>query len=150
MALEELYREVILDHYRNPDTQRGFAEKHKQKPAMVASYADGSKLAIESAILGNATGFTPAKRSASIAPAIASRNPTPSASARIDSLTPLLPRSSAASTTARSSSSSATLTLSRVSSVATRSAASLSGLVCSNPTQPTPSSASARSSHGRG
>jgi predicted homoserine dehydrogenase-like protein len=52
----------FLDHYRNPDTQRGFAEKHKQKPAMVASYADGSKLAIESAILGNATGFTPAKR----------------------------------------------------------------------------------------
>ena len=52
----------FLDHYRNPDTQRGFAEKHKQKPAMVASYADGSKLAIESAILGNATGFRPAKR----------------------------------------------------------------------------------------
>jgi len=52
----------FLDHYRNPETQRGFAEKHKQKPAMVASYADGSKLAIESAILGNATGFRPAKR----------------------------------------------------------------------------------------
>lgn len=52
----------FLDHYRNPDTQRGFAEKHKQKPAMVASYADGSKLAIESAILGNASGFKPAKR----------------------------------------------------------------------------------------
>jgi predicted homoserine dehydrogenase-like protein len=52
----------FLDHYRNPETQRGFAEKHKQKPAMVASYADGSKLAIESAILGNATGFKPARR----------------------------------------------------------------------------------------
>lgn len=52
----------FLDNYRNPDTQRAFAEKHKQKPAMVASYADGSKLAIESAILGNATGFKPAKR----------------------------------------------------------------------------------------
>ncbi len=52
----------FLDHYRNPDTQRAFAEKHKQKPAMVASYADGSKLAIESAILGNASGFKPAKR----------------------------------------------------------------------------------------
>jgi predicted homoserine dehydrogenase-like protein len=52
----------FLDHYRNPDTQRAFAEKHKQKPAMVASYADGSKLAIESAILGNATGFKPARR----------------------------------------------------------------------------------------
>jgi predicted homoserine dehydrogenase-like protein len=49
----------FLDRYRNPDTQRGFAEKHKQKPAMVASFADGSKLALESAIIGNATGFRP-------------------------------------------------------------------------------------------
>jgi predicted homoserine dehydrogenase-like protein len=49
----------FLDHYRNPETQREFAQKHGQKPAMVASYADGSKLAIESAILGNATGFRP-------------------------------------------------------------------------------------------
>lgn len=52
----------FLDHYRNPETQRAFAEKVKQDPAMIASYADGSKLAIESAILGNATGFRPAKR----------------------------------------------------------------------------------------
>ncbi len=52
----------FLDRYRNPETQREFAEKHGQKPAMVASYADGSKLAIESAILGNATGFLPGKR----------------------------------------------------------------------------------------
>ena len=49
----------FLDRYRNPDTQRGFAEKHKQMPAMVASFADGSKLALESAIIGNATGFRP-------------------------------------------------------------------------------------------
>ena len=52
----------FLDRYRNPDTQRAFAEQHKQKPAMVASFADGSKLAIESAIIGNATGFVPGKR----------------------------------------------------------------------------------------
>ena len=52
----------FLDHYRNPDTQRAFAERVKQSPAMIASYADGSKLAIESAILGNATGFKPARR----------------------------------------------------------------------------------------
>lgn len=52
----------FLDRYRNPETQREFAAKHGQKPAMVASYADGSKLAIESAILGNATGFLPGKR----------------------------------------------------------------------------------------
>lgn len=49
----------FLDRYRNPDTQRAFAEKHKQKPAMVASFADGSKLALESTIIGNATGFRP-------------------------------------------------------------------------------------------
>jgi predicted homoserine dehydrogenase-like protein len=49
----------FLDRYRNPETQRVFAEKHKQKPAMVASFADGSKLALESAIIGNATGFRP-------------------------------------------------------------------------------------------
>ncbi len=51
----------FLNRYRNPDTQREFAEKHRQKPAMVASFADGSKLALESAIMGNATGFRPAK-----------------------------------------------------------------------------------------
>lgn len=52
----------FLDRYRNPDTQQEFARKHKQKAAMVASFADGSKLAIESAIMGNATGFKPARR----------------------------------------------------------------------------------------
>jgi len=52
----------FLDRYRNPETQREFAAKHGQKPAMVASFADGSKLAIESTIMGNATGFRPAVR----------------------------------------------------------------------------------------
>lgn len=52
----------FLNRYRNPDTQREFAQKHEQKPAMVASFADGSKLAIESAIMGNATGFVPGVR----------------------------------------------------------------------------------------
>ena len=52
----------FLNRYRNPETQREFAEKHKQKAAMVASFADGSKLAIESTIMGNATGFRPAVR----------------------------------------------------------------------------------------
>lgn len=52
----------FLNRYRNPDTQKEFAEKHRQKPAMVASFADGSKLALESALIGNATGFVPAKR----------------------------------------------------------------------------------------
>jgi predicted homoserine dehydrogenase-like protein len=52
----------FLNRYRNPETQREFAQKHQQKPAMVASFADGSKLAIESAIMGNATGFVPGVR----------------------------------------------------------------------------------------
>ena len=52
----------FLNRYRNPDTQQAFAEKHQQKAAMVASFADGSKLAIESAIIGNATGFVPGTR----------------------------------------------------------------------------------------
>jgi len=52
----------FLNRYRNPETQQSFAEKHQQKAAMVASFADGSKLALESAIIGNATGFVPGKR----------------------------------------------------------------------------------------
>lgn len=52
----------FLDRYRNPETQRGFAEKHKQKAAMVASFADGSKLCLESSLMANATGFKPAVR----------------------------------------------------------------------------------------
>lgn len=52
----------FLNRYRNPETQREFAEKHQQKAAMVASFADGSKLALESAIIGNATGFVPGVR----------------------------------------------------------------------------------------
>lgn len=51
----------FLDRYRNPDTQREFAARNKQRPEMIASFADGSKLAIESAIIGNATGFKPGK-----------------------------------------------------------------------------------------
>lgn len=52
----------FLNRYRNPDTQQVFAEKHEQKAAMVASFADGSKLALEATIMGNGTGFVPAVR----------------------------------------------------------------------------------------
>ncbi len=52
----------FLNRYRNPETQKEFAEKHQQKAAMVASFADGSKLALEAAIMGNGTGFVPALR----------------------------------------------------------------------------------------
>ncbi|MGE0581064.1 MAG: NAD(P)H-dependent oxidoreductase [Steroidobacteraceae bacterium] len=52
----------MLDRYRNPDTQQDFATRHGQNPAIMASFADGSKLALEAAIMGNATGFVPQVR----------------------------------------------------------------------------------------
>jgi predicted homoserine dehydrogenase-like protein len=48
----------LQDPYRTPTTQRGFAEKWGQNPAMVTSFADGSKISFEQAIVANATGFT--------------------------------------------------------------------------------------------
>jgi predicted homoserine dehydrogenase-like protein len=47
----------MIDRYRNPETQRVFAEQHGQNPRIVTSFADGTKLAMEAAILANATGF---------------------------------------------------------------------------------------------
>lgn len=47
----------MIDHYRTPETQRGFAAKHNQDPVKVTSFADGTKLSMESTILANATGF---------------------------------------------------------------------------------------------
>jgi predicted homoserine dehydrogenase-like protein len=47
----------LQDPYRNPSTQRGFAEKWGQNPAMVTSFADGSKINFEESIVANATGF---------------------------------------------------------------------------------------------
>lgn len=47
----------LQDPYRNPETQKGFAEKWGQNPAMVTSFADGSKISFEQAIVANATGF---------------------------------------------------------------------------------------------
>lgn len=52
----------LHDPYRNPTTQIGFAEKWGQKPAMVASFADGTKISFEQAIVANATGMHVAKR----------------------------------------------------------------------------------------
>jgi predicted homoserine dehydrogenase-like protein len=46
----------LQDRYRNPDTQRAFAEKWGQNPAMVTSFADGSKISFEQTIVANATG----------------------------------------------------------------------------------------------
>jgi predicted homoserine dehydrogenase-like protein len=47
----------LQDPYRNPTTQKGFAEQWGQNPAMVTSFADGSKISFEQAIVANATGF---------------------------------------------------------------------------------------------
>src|SRR5271166_1713102 len=47
----------VLDHHRNPDTQKGFADAHGQRPFMVTSFADGTKLSLEATTLANATGF---------------------------------------------------------------------------------------------
>ncbi|MDZ7693130.1 MAG: hypothetical protein U5K69_18750 [Balneolaceae bacterium] len=50
------------DPYRTPETQKAFAEKHNQKPKMVTSFADGTKLSMEMAVVANATGFKAGKR----------------------------------------------------------------------------------------
>jgi predicted homoserine dehydrogenase-like protein len=52
----------LHDPYRNPTTQEGFARKWGMKAAMVTSFADGTKLSFENAIVANATGMRVAKR----------------------------------------------------------------------------------------
>ena len=52
----------LQDEYRTPTTQQGFAEKWGQDPYMVTSFADGTKISFEQAIVANATGMTVAKR----------------------------------------------------------------------------------------
>ena len=47
----------LQDPYRNPTTQKGFAERWGQNPAMVTSFADGTKISCEQSIVANATGF---------------------------------------------------------------------------------------------
>ncbi len=52
----------LQDPYRNPTTQEGFAKKWGQNPYMVTSFADGTKISFEQAIVANATGMTVSKR----------------------------------------------------------------------------------------
>lgn len=52
----------LLDPYRTPETQRAFAERVKQTPEMITSFADGTKLSMECTILANATGLRVGKR----------------------------------------------------------------------------------------
>jgi predicted homoserine dehydrogenase-like protein len=52
----------LQDPYRNPTTQEAFAKRWGQKPHMVTSFADGTKISFEQAIVANATGMKVAKR----------------------------------------------------------------------------------------
>ena len=52
----------LHDPYRNPTTQESFAKRWGQKPAMVASFADGTKISFEQAIVANGTGMQVARR----------------------------------------------------------------------------------------
>jgi predicted homoserine dehydrogenase-like protein len=47
----------LQDPYRNPTTQEAWAVRWGQNAAMVTSFADGSKISFEQAIVANATGF---------------------------------------------------------------------------------------------
>ena len=52
----------LLDPYRTPETQQDFAAQWGQKPRMVTSFADGTKLSMEMTLVANATGFGVARR----------------------------------------------------------------------------------------
>ena len=52
----------LQDRYRNPETQAGFARRWGQTPHMVTSFADGTKISFEQAIVANATGMRVATR----------------------------------------------------------------------------------------
>lgn len=52
----------LHDPYRNPATQKSFAERWGQNPSMVTSFADGTKISFEQAVIANATGMHVARR----------------------------------------------------------------------------------------
>jgi predicted homoserine dehydrogenase-like protein len=52
----------MVDYYRNPDTQRAFAKQHDQDVKKVTSFADSTKLSMETTVLSNATGFHVGRR----------------------------------------------------------------------------------------
>lgn len=52
----------LHDPYRNPTTQAGFAKQWGQNPSMVTSFADGSKISFEQAVIANALGMRVAQR----------------------------------------------------------------------------------------
>ncbi len=52
----------MVDYYRNPDTQRAFAQRNDQDVKKVTSFADSTKLSMEATVLANATGFHAGRR----------------------------------------------------------------------------------------
>ncbi|MEO8523730.1 MAG: NAD(P)-dependent oxidoreductase [Caldimonas sp.] len=52
----------MVDYYRNPATQQGFAERNDQDVKKVTSFADATKLSMETTVLANATGFGVGRR----------------------------------------------------------------------------------------
>jgi predicted homoserine dehydrogenase-like protein len=52
----------LHDPYRNPTTQEGFARKWGQNPSMVTSFADGTKISFENAVVANGTGMRVGRR----------------------------------------------------------------------------------------
>jgi predicted homoserine dehydrogenase-like protein len=52
----------LHDPYRNPTTQEGFAKKWGMRAPMVTSFADGTKISFENAVVANATGMRVARR----------------------------------------------------------------------------------------
>jgi predicted homoserine dehydrogenase-like protein len=52
----------MVDYYRTPETQRVFAEKNDQNVRKVTSFADATKLSMETTVLANATGFHAGRR----------------------------------------------------------------------------------------
>jgi predicted homoserine dehydrogenase-like protein len=52
----------MQDHYRNPDTQKGFAAQWDMSPVMATNFADGTKISFEQSCIANATGMKVAKR----------------------------------------------------------------------------------------
>jgi predicted homoserine dehydrogenase-like protein len=65
----------LQDPYRTPTTQKTFAEKWGQNPYMVTSFADGTKISFEQAIVANGFGLKVAKRGM-IGPDLSGGDPT--------------------------------------------------------------------------
>ncbi|MGD9210201.1 MAG: NAD(P)-dependent oxidoreductase [Desulfobacteraceae bacterium] len=52
----------LQDYYRTPETQKAFAAANNITPKMATSFADGTKISMENAVVANATGFGVGRR----------------------------------------------------------------------------------------